>query len=242
MKKKILSLALVIALFAIMVGGTLAYFSAEDEVTNTFTVGSVKIEIYENDIATENDAYPFGPLVPVVNTTNPAEDDSYHAKSVEVKNTGLNDAYVRTHIAIPSKLVGYLYLDLNEAGWTRQQDSTATVEGVDYVVFTYDYNEKLAPNAFTTELLKGAYLGSNVDLQEDETTGNLEFILRDNAGKVTHTSGFDAHTKTASGYESAEVNILVASQAIQAQGFDNATSTDALNSGFAANPWAAANP
>ena len=38
-------------------------------------------------------------------------------------------------------------------------------------------------------------------------------------------------------YTSATVNVLVASQAIQADGFDAATT--ALNSGFAANPWAA---
>ena len=58
MKKKILGVALVVALVAIMVGGTLAYFTAEDEVTNTFTIGSVKIEIYENDAPTEIDDRP----------------------------------------------------------------------------------------------------------------------------------------------------------------------------------------
>lgn len=242
MKKKILSLALVIALLAIMVGGTLAYFSAEDEVTNTFTVGSVKIDIYENGEATDEAEKPFGSLTPVVNTADPSQDESYQAKVVKVKNTGLNAAYVRTHIAVPTALVGYLQLDLDTTGWNRQEHSYVTVGDVKYTVYTFDYNSEVAPGEFTTELLKGAYLGSNVDLQED-ADGNLEFILRDHAtGKVTGESGFDAHTKTASGYESAEVNILVASQAIQAQGFDNVTSTDALNSGFAANPWAAVNP
>ena len=236
MKKKILSLALVIALFAIMVGGTLAYFSAEDEVTNTFTVGSVKIDIYENGEATDEAEKPFGSLTPIVNTTTPSEDVSYQDKVVKVKNTGLNGAYVRTHIAVPNALVNYLQLDLDTAGWVQQPTTHATVDGMLYNVYTYDYLSEVAPGEFTTELLKGAYLASNVDLQED-ADGNLEFILRDNAGKVTHTSGFDAHTKTAAGYESAKVNILVASQAIQAQGFDNATV--ALNSGFAANPWAA---
>ena len=235
MKKKILSLALVVALIAIMVSGTLAYFSAEDEVTNTFTIGSVKIEIYENDKPTDEDTMTFDPLTPIVNVDNPSEDISYQAKVVEVKNTGANDAYIRTHIAIPTKLVGYLYLDLNTSGWTRQTDTTATVEGVDYTVFTYDYNTAVASGDLTTELLKGVYLGSNVDLVED-TNGNLVFVLRDN-GAVTHNSGYLAHTKTANGYESSYVYVLVASQAIQAQGFDDATT--ALNTGFGAqtNPW-----
>ena len=41
-KKKILTLALVIALLAIaVVGGSLAWFTAEAEVKNEFTVGSI---------------------------------------------------------------------------------------------------------------------------------------------------------------------------------------------------------
>ena len=48
MKKKILALAMCVALLAIaIVGGTLAYFSDSDEATNTFTVGNVKIDLTE---------------------------------------------------------------------------------------------------------------------------------------------------------------------------------------------------
>lgn len=235
MKKKILSLALVIALVAIMVTGTLAYFTAEDEVTNTFTVGSVKIEIYENDEPTDEEVMPFGPLTPIVNVEDPSADVSYMGKVVEVKNTGANDAYIRTHIAIPTDLVGYLYLDLNTAGWERQTDSTATVDGVNYTVFTYDYTAAVPGGEFTTELLKGVYLGSNVDLVED-ASGNLLFAIREN-GEITSTSAFVAHTKTANGYASNEVNVLVASQAIQTQGFENGA-TAALNAGFTTHPWA----
>lgn len=242
MKKKILSLAIVIALLAIMVGSTLAYFSAEDEVTNTFTVGSVKIEIYENGAAVESDVKEFDkPLVPVVNTQDPSKDESYQIKAVEVKNTGNNAAYIRTHIAIPTELVGYLYLDLDETGWTRQADSiiTYTGDGKSYTVFTYDYNEAVLPGHYTSKLLKGAYLGSNVDLKEQED-GDLELVIRTN-GQITDESNFVAHSKGTNGYSSAKVNILVASQAIQAQGFENGA-TDALNTGFAANPWASVAP
>lgn len=235
MKKKILTLALVVALVAIMVTGTLAYFTAEDEVTNTFTVGSVKIEIYENDKPTDEDTMTFGPLTPIVNVADPSADESYMGKVVEVKNTGANSAYIRTHIAIPTELVGYLYLDLNTAGWERQADSTATVDGVDYTVFTYDYTAAVASGEFTTELLKGVYLGSNVDLVED-ANGNLVFAIRTN-GEITVTSDFIAHTKTANGYTSSVVNVLVASQAIQTQGFENGA-TAALNAGFTTHPWA----
>ena len=51
MKKKILILTLCIALLAVAaVGGTLAYFTDTEEVTNTFTVGNVKIELLESQL------------------------------------------------------------------------------------------------------------------------------------------------------------------------------------------------
>lgn len=232
MKKKVLAISLAVALIAIMVSGTLAYFTDNDEVTNTFTIGSVLIEIFENNEETTNDTIKFDkPMTPVVKTT-PSEDESYIHKAVKVKNTGLNAAYIRTHLAIPTKLVGYLVLDLNTAdGWT--QVGTATVTG-DYTVYTYDFANKVEPNTFTPDLLKGVYLASDVDLEED-ANGSLWFVKKTD-GEITHRSNFMAHQKTATGYTSTTVSVLVASQAIQAQGFENGA-TNALNSGFTGNPW-----
>ena len=240
MKKKILTVALVLVLIAIMVSGTLAYFTDNDEVTNTFTIGSVKIEIYENDNATTSDTISLGKLTPVVKET-PSDDVSYINKVVDVKNIGANDAYIRTHIAVPTALIDYLQLDVTTDGWTYNGtlvgSSTATVKGVAYTVFTYDHAAAVAPNDFTNELLQGVYLKSDVDLAEN-ADGNLVFVKKTN-GEITHNSGFVAHTKNADGtYTSANVNILVASEAIQTQGFENGA-TNALNSGFGANtnPW-----
>lgn len=235
MKKKVLAIALAVALIAIMVGGSLAYFTAEDEVTNTFTVGSVLIEIFENNEKTDDDTMEFEkPLTPVVKDP-PSTDESYIHKAVKVQNTGLNAAYIRTHLAIPTKLVDYLVLDLNLSadGWV--QIGTATETG-DYTVYTYDYTAKLEPNAFTPDLLKGVYLASDVDLEEDNN-GSLWFVKKTN-GEITGHSGFMAHEKAATGYTSTTINVLVASQAIQAQGFDNGA-TNALNTGFGqgTNPW-----
>ena len=47
MKKKALSIFLVVALVAIAATGTLAYFTADDSATNTFTVGNVAIDLEE---------------------------------------------------------------------------------------------------------------------------------------------------------------------------------------------------
>ena len=176
-------------------------------------------------------------MTPVVNVADPATDPSYVDKVVDVKNTGLNDAYIRTHIALPTALVNYVVLDYGTlTGWVEQASSTATVGGVDYTVYTFDHTDAVTANNFTAELLKGVYLASNVDLEED-ANGDLQFILRDANGNKIAESGFVAHTNMGNGnYTSANVNVLVASQAIQADGFADATT--ALNSGFASNPWA----
>ena len=123
MKKKVLALALVVALVAIVVGTSLAYFTAEDEVTNTFTIGSVMIDIIENGKATDSDQVIFEkPMMPVVNTQDVTQDPGYAAKVVKVENTGLNAAYIRVHIAQPVELLGYLNLEFDTttggSAWT----------------------------------------------------------------------------------------------------------------------------
>ena len=172
-------------------------------------------------------------------------DVGYIEKVVKVKNTGFSSAYIRTHIAIPTNLVGYLYLDmvkLEDTGWIYQGESVGEVVSADgktsvkYTVFTYDFKNAVEGSRYTDDLLKGVYLASDVDLEED-VNGNLWFVKK-TAGEITHRSDFMAHEKTASGYVSTTVNVLVASQAIQAQGF-NEGATSALNTGFGTgtNPW-----
>ena len=119
-------------------------------------------------------------------------------------------------------------------GWSRQTDSEATVDGLDYVVFTYNYDSAVAPTVPTDLLLKGVYLGSDVDLEED-ANGSLWFVRKEN-GTIIDQSGYLAHTKNADGtYTSNTVSVLVAAQAIQADGFADAAS--ALDAGFTSNPW-----
>ena len=239
MKKKVLAIALAVAMIAIMVSGTLAYFTAEDKVTNTFTIGSVLIDIWENNMPTDKEQLEFDePLVPIVNTQDPSQDVSYIPKVVKVENTGLNAAYIRVHIAQPVELLGYLELDTDITGWVRQQPPTyATLGNQEYIVVTYDFQTAVDPNAFTNELLKGAYLAADVDLKAN-ANGDLEFCKPDGNGGYTF-SGFVAHEKVGDGYTTNTVNVLVAAQAIQAKGFENGTATDALNAGFGANtnPW-----
>ena len=89
MKKKILSLCLVVALAATaVIGGTLAYFTDTDNETNVFTTGNVEIDLIE--VFDKNNAK----LLPGIDVQ----------KEVTVKNIGSEDAFVRVHIAFPAIL------------------------------------------------------------------------------------------------------------------------------------------
>ena len=81
-KRKILLLASILVMVAILgVGGTLAYFTADDTATNTITVGNVKIDLEEPSWNEENaeDSYP-GQVLP---------------KDPEVENVGKNPCFIR---------------------------------------------------------------------------------------------------------------------------------------------------
>lgn len=70
-KKKILVLALTIAMVAILaVGGSLAYLTDTDSAKNTFTVGNVKIELLESSLHRENAGYANGTTANQLNPQN----------------------------------------------------------------------------------------------------------------------------------------------------------------------------
>ena len=56
MKKKIVTIALVVALLATCFGATMAFLTDQKSATNTFTVGSVKIDLLESTLHRTNDA------------------------------------------------------------------------------------------------------------------------------------------------------------------------------------------
>ena len=212
MKKKILSIALVVAVIAIMVSGTLAYFTAEDEVTNTFTIGSVKIEVVEDFEAPEA-------MITVVTADD--SDPNYINKDARVKNTGDNAAYVQMYVAIPKALddVGaFVVVDANTGDWTdRAAAGTAEIDGVTCNVYMYRYKHLLDVNAETSDVITAAYLASQLDYDHDTN----RFVM--NGTAITDYIPGES------------INIYVAAQAIQAAGFDGYDS--ALNN-FTTHPWA----
>lgn len=107
---------LVLALVALLAAGAWAWFTASDEATNTFTAGTVKIEINESG------------FVDVAGWTPGVET----AKKVSVKSSGSKATYVRvsltpvwgqmdgdSFVPDPSLPVSNVQLDWNHGGWVH---------------------------------------------------------------------------------------------------------------------------
>lgn len=247
MKKKIvLALSLVMALGAtLMVGGSLAWFSDTDEATNTFTVGSVEIEQVEDFVQNSQ-------LIPVGSNDTPNDDANFIKKEVSVKNTGKNPAYVQTFVAVPAALdLGNGPLRLHAVGtdWTALGRVASNVaitfdnEGTNltqnFNVYAYRYNAALAVDGETSDALSGVYIDEKTDIQVNRNASDPNKI--DSAYLLWDTDG-DGVKEVLNGFDLVENNnmklhVLVATQAIQSQGFADAAA--AFNSGaFPAHPWA----
>ncbi len=158
-KRKIVLLALAVCMVAILaVGGTLAYFTAEDDATNTFTVGNVKIDLTEpnwNTSGSEDalEVYPTEPL----------------AKDPTVTNTGANPCFVRISVT----------------GWdclapagdiTYRTDYVTGKLGDNWVLHTdgyFYYNKVLAVGETTDALFDQIVIPSDLENGDAETEFNL---------------------------------------------------------------------
>lgn len=255
MKKKITALALVVAILAIaIIGGTLAYFTDTDKATNTFTAGGVKIALIEqqrnaNHTALE-DFKQNKNLMPIVGSAQGEQQvvdgvklptaKNYVDKIMTIKNTGVSDAYVRIFVAVPTALQNgqtpnaprydVLHWNFNgdscaEGQWTDEivVANPTVIDGVEYKIYSRTYQTALKANDVTaTPAYIGFYLDKTVDMNVD--------------GKYTVDWGNGPEVID---YDlSKGVTIPVFAQAIQADGFTDATAAFAA-SGLPANPWPA---
>jgi predicted ribosomally synthesized peptide with SipW-like signal peptide len=252
MKKKLVVFSLVLALAAIAVGGTLAYFMDEDEVTNTFTIGSVEIEQIEEQrkldaegkYTSELEAFVNDKqLIPVISDANAKNDVNFQDKIVTVKNLGKNDAYVQVFVAVPRVLADAKVLFVqagNQNDWEPPVDmgivaENAIVEGstsaAEYRIYKYVYTKPLLAKAdgatvypVTTPAIDGVYISQYADMDVTyKADGSIE--KAEFVMNGTTVTGFDATQK---------INVYVATQAIQARGFADANTALA---NFGTHPW-----
>ena len=233
MKKKILSLCLVVALAATaVIGGTLAYFTDTDNATNVMTMGNVEIDLEET--YEQNST-----LVPGLDIN----------KDVWVENEGTEEAYVRVHMAFPANMddgdpnfnasKNFLHWNFEAASYADGKWSflpeystgngykgngagnwnfyTDTIGGVDYNIYVATYRTALAVGGKTENALDKIYLDATVD---GVTNADDSVTYKDTKGnKITLTSE-----------QLKNIQILVYAEGTQIDTFENAY--DALNTAF----------
>ena len=237
MSKKTIALVLCMVLaLTLGLGNTLAYLTDSDADVNVMTLG--KVDILQNEQQWNDDKTalePFEnnkPLLPYVGALgwdNTDEDDGAYRtftmenvvdKYVSVTNTGNSDAYVRTILA--AEMGEYESLDefrYNIIGfsenfadgatfdfpgtWEWDDFFVAQIDGKNYMIMTATHHDVLEPGETTIPSLLQVYM--------NKACGNEE---------VEKVDGNDNGT----------YDIIALSQAVQAQGFDNAK--DALKEGF----------
>ena len=243
MKKKVLLVGLLVVLVAaISVGLTVAYLTSTDTAKNTFTVGDVDIELLESNLHRENagvdneatsdselwsdvdklgtptseykagdtcytddqikaDAAKYQDLLKKNGKLNPGQ--SYH-KMPYVVNTGSNDAYIRIRMMFPAALDTailnssmYTSTAMNSGEFTMAYDDSGAVKvgDVAYNVYTFTRVKPLAPGEMTYWNVWGT-----IHMDADVTNEELKTLV-----------------------PSGKFDILVQADAIQADGFADAT-------------------
>lgn len=235
MKKKIVSLALVMALVAIVAGGTLAYFTDTAKVTNTMTIGNVEIAIdewqygengWDDYVDEEFVLYPleneqgialYNKSVRTYNTST-SQDDVYLRSFVLIeKNDNLSEDYVANSCCFPGIHFAY---DLNDMRYESSNDGkhqvsakegghlteTVTVNGNEYwVVWYVAYDEGTIPYDAALSSLHSVWMDENIE--QDDLAG----------------WGDDG------------VQVIAFSQGIQAEGLTHAEAMEALGEVTVAN-------
>ena len=200
MKKRIMSIALALCLLAVAAMGTIAYFTDTDNDKNVFTFGSV--EITQNEVMYKDgnfvDFEDGGVLLPMGNDTAWAaeeltysgasfkvfDSDNWLSKIVTVTNDGDSDAYVRTIVAVEGNQKAW---DENIAitdnvGTTSGvsygvSDLYVTINGTEYIIVTYVYDEAVAANTTSVPSLTGVALYKETTQEDIVAFGDTYDVL-----------------------------------------------------------------
>lgn len=175
MKRKILAVAVIIAFVLMLAWGTLAYFTAEDRVTNVLTIGSVKIDLKEYDSHGKEINDPNN----MPEYFKKIEPGQRIIKRIVVTNSGENTAWVRariyskimaagTNTALDNSVLSYNVNDLNKQD-VQTADGEWEKKG-DY----YYFSKPLAPNdkavlfdvvTFNGPRMGNSYQGCKTEIQ-----------------------------------------------------------------------------
>lgn len=259
MKKKLTLVVTCIVLVAAMViGGTLAYFTDKDDATNTFAVGNVKIDLIEQQRG-ENGLVPFEQgkkLYPIVGSAQGEKDEygmpiakNYVDKMVTIKNTGSEKAYIRAYFAIPTALddgyetfnAGLNVLHFN-FGNKVVNGAISSTEGVEWIWThgnKWNYFETtidgIKYNVYYADYYQAVDAGATTEQLIQGVYLDKSFNIKDDGAYA-----FGEKLTLDEGWNWNNVSCPVFAVACQAEGF--ASANEAITAAFGANynPWGGA--
>ncbi len=222
MKKKIVSLCMVVCLLAVaVVGGTMAYFTDTDSKANTMTLGNVAIEQIEQERCPTGGLQPYTQdqiLLPMGGATAWAEEevtvngDSFKVlasenaldKIVTVKNTGNSDAYVRTIVALEAgksedeaRSMWYNNLAVSDNSDGTQvicEDNDLFVQIGDtwFIIVVYTYGDAIAAGTESVPSLTGVGLYAETTKEDVANLGDDYEVLVVSQAVQASDMGVDA--------------------------------------------------
>ena len=176
-KRYMILAALILCCIALVTGGTLAYFTAEETAYNVITTGELSMELKEE--TTGGKPFPEGGITGIV----PGQSVD---KKVYVVNNGGVDFYVR--ITVNKAVTGadgeelpfeHITLDLNTADWTEKDGY-------------YYYNRVLKSGEKTTPLFNTVTFETSMDSTYMEATVNITVNAQAVQSRNNGTSALDA--------------------------------------------------
>ncbi len=212
LKKVLLMCTAYILVATLAVGGTLAYLTSEDSDVNVMTLGNVKIEQVEQERDANGALTEFTqdkPAFPAVYDTEAWAADRVQVnggaykvfseemknvvdKIVTVNNIGKSDAFVRTLVAIeapdgdPEDLI---HLNYNGTDTTNKGFVVIEIDGVDYCVFNFTYNEMVAAGEKSAPSLMQLFLDKKADNADCAKFGDTWEVLV--LSQAVQVKGFD---------------------------------------------------
>lgn len=239
MKKKIITLCLVIALLAVSIAGaSLAYFTDTQEADNVFTMGDVDIELEEPDW----DPDPEDGFNPGVE----------YAKNPYVTNTGDTDVWVRIKVTFtqysqfmaaaqkhehtdwtPLAMLNELDASTDKAdttkGWWLVDAAPTADTATNTITYEFIYKTLLedGEDKKTSELFKSVTIPTWIDSEDRETFGSVKLDADGKPETTTDENGDEVPV-----YEY-RFDIIVTADAIQdADAFEDDADSTAYEKAF----------
>ncbi|MBQ8533724.1 MAG: hypothetical protein IJ462_02725 [Clostridia bacterium] len=241
MKKKIVSICLVLAILAVAATGTLAYFTDYDGAENTFVFGNISIKQLEKERIEQSDANTADTnikdftqdkeLFPIVGDPAWAPDNqnwptggytqlftdalgNVEDKFVFVENDGANDVYFRTLIAIEQGALDYTTWDYVVGTVVNDTHYDMTVIATDVEIKGNEY--------VIYEFVYNRDNGAGAGVLEAGLTSRPSLLQ-----VFLYKETTQEQVALLDGNDDGKLNVLVVSQAVQTAGFsDAATALD----------------